>query len=98
MWLLFSHQVVSDSLRPHGLQHERLSFPHHLLELAQIKSVIPSNNLILCCIGSIKKKTVLIHIVEIIDCSIKAISGVSYLRIILILLRMISTQLTTRFY
>ena len=27
--LLFNHQVVSDSLRPHGL-------PHHLLEFSQI--------------------------------------------------------------
>ena len=59
-------------------------FPHHLLELAQIKSVMPSNNLILCCIGSIKKKTALIYkdIIETIDCSTRAIPGVSYLRII----------------
>ena len=30
--LLFIRSVVSDSLRPHGLQHARL---HHLLEFAQ---------------------------------------------------------------
>ena len=32
--LLFTHSVVSDSLRPHGLQHTRLPV-HHLLQLAQ---------------------------------------------------------------
>ena len=31
----FSHSVVSDSLRPHGLKHTRLSYLHHLPELAQ---------------------------------------------------------------
>ena len=33
--LLFSCSVVSDSLRPHGLQHARLPVLHHLPELAQ---------------------------------------------------------------
>ena len=32
----FSHSVVSDSLRPHGVQHTKLPFPHHLPELAQV--------------------------------------------------------------
>ena len=31
----FSHSVVSDSWRPHGLQHSGLPVPHQLLELAQ---------------------------------------------------------------
>ena len=31
----FSHSVVSNSLRPHGLQHARLPCPHQLPELAQ---------------------------------------------------------------
>ena len=31
----FSRSVVSDSLRPHGLQYTRLPFYHQLLELAQ---------------------------------------------------------------
>ena len=31
----FSRSVVSDSLRPHGLQHTGLPFYHQLLELAQ---------------------------------------------------------------
>ena len=34
--LLFSCSVVSDSLQPCELQHARLPFLHHLLELAQI--------------------------------------------------------------
>ena len=36
LWLLFSCQVLSNSLQPHGVQHIRLPFPHHLLELAQV--------------------------------------------------------------
>ena len=32
---LFSHSVLSDSLRPHGLQHTRLPCLHYLLESAQ---------------------------------------------------------------
>ena len=31
----FSHSVVSDSLRPHGLQHARLPVDHELLEFTQ---------------------------------------------------------------
>ena len=52
--LLFSGSVMSDSLRPRGLQHARL--PSHsittswsLLNLMSVESVIPSNHLILCC-------------------------------------------------
>ena len=33
--LLFSHSVVSDSLRPHGLQHPDFPVLHYLLEFAQ---------------------------------------------------------------
>ena len=45
----FSHSVVSDSLRPHGLQHARLPCPSRsLLKLMSIESVMPSNHLILC--------------------------------------------------
>ena len=36
--------VLSDSLKPHGLQHAR-----SLLKLKSIESVMPSNHLILCC-------------------------------------------------
>ena len=35
--LLFGCSVVSDSLRPHGLQHSSLPVPHHLLEFAQVR-------------------------------------------------------------
>ena len=40
-----------DSLRPHGLQHARLPCPspRSLLKLMSIRSVMPSNHLILCC-------------------------------------------------
>ena len=47
----FSHSVVSDSLRPHGLQHIRLPCLLPLLELLKlmsIESVMPSNHVILC--------------------------------------------------
>ena len=43
---------MSDSLRPHRLQHARFPCLHHLLELAQthsIEFVMPSNHLILGC-------------------------------------------------
>ena len=41
--------VVTDSLQPHGLQHTRLPCPSpNLLKLKSIKSVMPSNHLILC--------------------------------------------------
>ena len=50
--LLFSHSVVSDSLRPHGLQHTRLPCPftisQSLLTLMSVELVMPSNHLILC--------------------------------------------------
>ena len=47
--LLFSHSVVSDSLRPHG-RWASLSFTisPSLLKLMSIESVIPFNHLILC--------------------------------------------------
>ena len=35
-FLLFNHQVVSDSSQPHGLQHARLPIPRHLLEFIQV--------------------------------------------------------------
>ena len=47
----FSHSVVSDSLRPHGLQHTRFPCPSpspSLLKHMSIKSMMPSNHLILC--------------------------------------------------
>ena len=43
---------MSDSLWPHGLQHTRLPYPSlfpSLLKLMSIKTVMPSNHLILCC-------------------------------------------------
>ena len=47
----FSHSVVSDSLRPYGLQHHRLPCPitnsRSLLQLMSIGSAMPSNHLIL---------------------------------------------------
>ena len=50
--LLFSHSIVSDSLRPHGPKHARIPCPSispSLLKLISIESMIPSNHLILCC-------------------------------------------------
>ena len=48
----FSHSVVSDSLRPHGLQHTKASLSitnsQSLLKLMSVESVMPSNHLILC--------------------------------------------------
>ena len=45
----FSCSFVSDSLRPHGLQHTRLLCPSpEFLKLTLIKSVMPSICLILC--------------------------------------------------
>ena len=44
----FSHSVMSDSLWPQGLQHARLPCPSPTPELISIKSVMPSNHLILC--------------------------------------------------
>ena len=50
--LLFSQQVVSNSLRPHGLEARQasLSFTvsRSLLRLMSIELVMPSNHLILC--------------------------------------------------
>ena len=40
--------VMSDSLRPHGLQHARPPCPSRFPSMS-IKSVMPSNHLILCC-------------------------------------------------
>ena len=34
--LLFSHSVVSNSLRPHGQQHARPPVPHQLPKFAQV--------------------------------------------------------------
>ena len=55
LWLYsiqFSHSIVSDSLRPHGLQHTQASLSitnsWSLLKLMSIKSVMPPNHLILC--------------------------------------------------
>ena len=48
----FSCSVVSDFLRPHGLQHSRLPCPSQLPELPQthiLELVMPSKHLILCC-------------------------------------------------
>ena len=50
--LLFSHSVVSDSLRPHGLQHSRPPCPSptpRVYSNSSIELVMPSNHLILCC-------------------------------------------------
>ena len=46
----FSHLVISNSLRTHGLQHTFLSITNSqsLLKFMSIKSVMPSNHLILC--------------------------------------------------
>ena len=45
--------VMTDSLRPHGLQHARFPCPSPTpgacLKLMSIESVMPSNRLILCC-------------------------------------------------
>ena len=50
--LFFSHSVLSDSLRPHGLQHARPPSPSPTpgvcSNLMPIELVMPSNNLILC--------------------------------------------------
>ena len=46
----FNRSVVSNSLRPHGLQQASLSITdsRSLLKLMSIKSVMPSNHVILC--------------------------------------------------
>ena len=43
-----SCSVVSDSLRPHGLQRLSFTISLSLLKLMSIKSVMPSNHLIFC--------------------------------------------------
>ena len=52
MSVQFSRSVVSDSLRPHGLQHARPPCPitnsWNLLKFMPIQSVMPSNHRILC--------------------------------------------------
>ena len=50
-WSLFSHSVMSNSFRPHGLQHARLpySISWSLLKLKSIELVMSSNHLILWC-------------------------------------------------
>ena len=48
----FSHSVMSDSLRPHGLQHAKppwsITNSQSLLKLLSIELVMPSSYLILC--------------------------------------------------
>ena len=49
--MLFSLQVMCNSLQPHKLQHTRLPVLHclpELVKLMSIESVMPSNHLILC--------------------------------------------------
>ena len=48
----FSRSVVSNSLRPHGMQHARLPYPSptpRAYSNSPIQSVMSSNHLILCC-------------------------------------------------
>ena len=45
--LFFSCSVVSNSLRPHGLQYARFSWS--LFKFMSIELVMPSNHLIFCC-------------------------------------------------
>ena len=49
----FSRSVMSNSLRPHGMQKHQASLSitnsHRLLKLMFIESVMASNHLILCC-------------------------------------------------
>ena len=46
---LFSHSAMSNSLQPHVLQSISFTISWGLLKLMSIKSVMPSNHLILCC-------------------------------------------------
>ena len=50
--LLYSHSVMSDSFKPHGLQHPRLPCPSlspgACSNSCPIKSVMPSKYLVLC--------------------------------------------------
>ena len=72
--LQFSHSVVSDSLRPHELQHARPPCPSPTpgVHSDSIESVMPSNHLILC-------RPLLL--LPPIPPSIKVFSNVSTLRI-----------------
>ena len=47
----FSHSVMSDSLRPHGLQHTRPPYPSPTPRVYSdsFPLMMPSNHLILCC-------------------------------------------------
>ena len=48
---MFSHQVVSDSLQPHGLQHARLPCPSPIPRACSnlsIEPMMPFNHLVLC--------------------------------------------------
>ena len=46
----FSCSVLSDSLRPHGLQQAKLPCPSQsLLKFMSVEAVMPSNHLLLCC-------------------------------------------------
>ena len=50
-WWLFNHSVVSDCLRPHGLQHARLPCPSlspRVYSNSCPELVMPSSHLILC--------------------------------------------------
>ena len=52
LFFVVSHQVMSDSPWPHGLQYTRLLCPslsQSWLRLMSIESVMPYNHLILCC-------------------------------------------------
>ena len=46
----FSRSVVSDSLRPHELQHARPPCPSPTPRVYPSSSMMPSNHLILCCL------------------------------------------------
>ena len=54
MLLMFSHSVMSNSLRPHGLQHARLDYPSPSPGACSNSCPLswwchPTNHLILCC-------------------------------------------------
>ena len=76
--LFFIHSVVSNSLRPHGLQHTRLPCPSHtisrsFLKLMSIESVMPSNHLIL-----LSSSLIIIIIVIINTNQLKTVSIVRF--------------------
>ena len=45
----FSRSVLSDSLRPHGLQHLSITDSQNLLKPTSIEPLVPSNHLIFRC-------------------------------------------------